>query len=77
MTREFCEDLILEKLKEIWTIYKQYNPNGKYLTLNVLVDEDGEYFAFNNSCYRDGGDENIPINFWINNAVKEEVEENE
>ena len=32
MTREECEKALLAKLKEMWDIYKQYDPEGDYIT---------------------------------------------
>lgn len=41
MNRQECEKLIIEKLKEIVTIYHEYNQDGNYLSLAYLRDEDG------------------------------------
>lgn len=41
MYRRKCEKLILEKMKEIVTIYHEYNPDGNYLSLAYLRDKDG------------------------------------
>ena len=55
-----CEKLLAEKMCEMWTIYKRYNPKGNYLSafitqgslmsvMNDVADEDKdnpiEYFA--------------------------------
>ena len=49
MTREECERKIFEKMLEIVDIYKEYNPEGEYLTLCMLNDD---LFA-NNRYYDD------------------------
>ena len=62
MNKKQCEKLILEKLKEIGDIYLQYNPEGDYLNLFFMKDEDNElYFSFNNSYTEK--DKSKPINF--------------
>lgn len=56
MNREECENQILEKLKEIKDIVKQYDKaDNFYLDLTIM----GNYMAASNRCY-----ENIktPIN---------------
>lgn len=48
MTREECELKICEKVKEIWEIYSEYNPDGYSLGLFTnrggLVMVNNEYF---------------------------------
>ena len=44
MTREECEKILIEKLKEMQEIYKQYNPEGEYLTMCIMTD----YLSINN-----------------------------
>ena len=58
MNRTECEAKILEKLEEIVEIYKQYNPNGTYLT-GALVDN---CISFWNRYYDE--DKDTPINIW-------------
>lgn len=57
MNRVECEAKILEKLKEIKKIYKEYNPNGTHLSLAVVND----CYMFHNSYWDD--DFNTPINY--------------
>ena len=47
MTREVCEELIVAKIKEIAEIYREYNPDGTYLTMSIF---DGR-ITVNNSYY--------------------------
>lgn len=48
MTREECKKQICEKVKEIWGIYKQYNPKGQslgmYSNSSGLVMINDEYW---------------------------------
>lgn len=44
MTQIECETKIMEKLKEIWNIYHEYNPEGTYLDMFILDD----FMACNN-----------------------------
>ncbi len=60
MDRRECEELILEKLKEIGEIYKQYNEDGNWLFLNVNI-KDGEH-CMHNEYWED--DIEKPINLW-------------
>lgn len=52
MTREECEKQICEKVKEIWGIYKQYNPKGQSLRMysnsSGLVMINNEYWKDDN-----------------------------
>ena len=60
MTRTECEKLIIEKLKEISEIHKQYNPNADYLSMSI--SESDNYIAINNKYY--GKDLEYAINKW-------------
>lgn len=51
LTRGECENAILEKIKEIREIVKQYEPKNNYFTLCIF--EDNDYISFTN--YPDGG----------------------
>ncbi len=51
LTREQCENAILEKIKEIREIVKQYEPKNNYFTLCIF--EDNDYVSFTNCP--DGG----------------------
>ena len=52
MTRQECEAAILGKMQEIVDIYHQYNPNGKYLNLTYLDDENDGYIMCNNRHWK-------------------------
>lgn len=56
MTRQECEQQILDKMKEISDLYLQYNPTGKYLA--VFYTENG--ISANNQYWEE--DKNLPIN---------------
>lgn len=76
MTRQECEKKILEKLEEIVDIYHEYHPSGRYLNLDYMSDEDGDFYGFNNRYWvfddpdsEDGEDKDIPVKVWINKEV--------
>ena len=70
MTRQECEQAILQKMEEIVDIYHEYHPEGTYLTL-AYIDDGDRYITFNNRCWRfsdpsegeDGADADTPIDF--------------
>ena len=69
MTRTECERAMLEKLIEIRNIYKEYNPNGKYLSLAYRIgingnddgDWDTERLSILDGVYLDSTDANNQI----------------
>lgn len=61
MTRQECEDMIRQKLKEIDEIQKQYNPEADYLNLTIW-SKDKIYAAWNK--YYDE-DKDAPLDFYI------------
>lgn len=81
--RKICEQKILDKMKEIREIYKEYNPDGRYLTLSIIddsisfwnsyrvahIDEDGVYHEAS------GDDVDTPIDCYVN--IKEDEENGE
>jgi hypothetical protein len=64
MTRAECEDKIKDLFNQIVDVYKEYNPNGQYLSVSLT---DGCCFL-NNACYGkgenydQGADYDIPVN---------------
>ena len=56
-----CETKIQEKLKEIYEIYKEYNPDGDYLGFTIS----NEYIMCNNKYWEGGDDEKKPLHFII------------
>lgn len=58
MTRTECEAAILRKMIEIEEIYKEYNPDGNYLSMYIL---DGHYSVRNDSREED---KECPLNAW-------------
>lgn len=67
MTRKECEQAMEQKLREVVAIYKQYNPDGNYLSMTYLDDRDDGYVQCNNRCW-DKGD-NGPGEDYIANKV--------
>ncbi len=51
MTRKECEEAIEQKLREIVEIYHQYNPQGNYLSMGYINDENGWSIMYNNSSW--------------------------
>lgn len=65
MTRKQCENEILKRLKEIQEIYKQYHPNGDYLSISI-----GNDCISMNNAYWEENDEKNPLNFYEVNGRK-------
>lgn len=60
LTRQETEDSIHELMQRIYEVYKQYNPNGSYLSLTI----NHKYMSMNNVYY--GNDIDHPINAsWV------------
>lgn len=57
MTREECENQILEKLKEIKDIVREYDKSEELYLSMVILDD---YMAANNAFW----ETNTPINFY-------------
>jgi len=81
--RKICEQKILDKMKEIHEIYKEYNPEGRYLTLSI-VDDSIMFWNSYHVAYTDtngihheaGGDDvNTPIDCYVH--IKEDEENGE
>lgn len=70
LTRKECERQIIEKLKEIAKIHKQYNPNANYLDL-CIIESDGYYNAVNQYS---SVDKDAPINVYVFEKEDEEDE---
>ena len=70
MNRQECETAITEKLREIVEIYHGYHPEGRYLSLMYMDNENGEYLQFNNRYWsadgpagENGEDVETPIDY--------------
>ena len=50
MTKQECEQQMLSKLKEIWDIFKEYDPQGNHLSL-CAMDDYFDIFSSNRSVY--------------------------
>lgn len=76
MDRRECEKLIYKKLEEIREIYRQYNPDGIYISMQINDDavDDGEYIQFNNRYWKGGEDENKPLDYCTFTHKSEEQE---
>lgn len=46
ISREECENKLLEKAKEMYEIYKQYNSIDEYLGISMFSD----YISISNGC---------------------------
>ena len=51
MERREIEQNIIKKLHEIWDLYKQYDPDGIYLSLFVSKGESETIFCVNNDYW--------------------------
>lgn len=52
MTKERLEMEIILKTREIFRLYKHYNPNGNYLNISVIETEEGKArLHVNNAFY--------------------------
>lgn len=54
MERSECEKIVLQKWKEIVAIYKQYNPDGRYLSAAFIDDQSEKGIFFSVSTIDDG-----------------------
>ena len=65
MDRTECEAKLESLMRKAWEVYKQYNPEGTYLTMDII---DGKVSA-NNAYFAE--DKEKPIQIW-SVAVTEE-----
>lgn len=65
MTKVECESIIIEKLKEIMSIYHEYNPEGNRLSLYVMND----HYSVNNDYYE--ADCKKPLSAWVEDDYEE------
>lgn len=61
MTRKECEQRIIEKLREIWQIANEYNPNANRCGLNMYILEN-RYHAFRIVEHASPDDPEPPVN---------------
>ena len=55
ITRKECENAIETKLLEIWDVYKEYNPDGDFLSLaisNVTLSFNNKYWEEKRTIHR-------------------------
>ena len=77
MERTECERLLAEKMAEIEEIYHSYNPHGKYLSLSLCRNKDGNdngewrvmCITVNNTYWKD--DKRKPCNFSMWKPIKD------
>lgn len=81
MTRRDIEEKVLTLMMEIWTAYQEYNPDGKYLTMNLSAENlSGEMLLYchaNNAYWSDDGEVGKPLDFTKFIEKTEEGENNE
>ena len=71
LTREKCESMINRLIREIVNVYHLYNPDGKYLSIAYVNEDNDEYVSCNNHYFSAdeetgepaGDDFDHPINF--------------
>lgn len=66
MNKEIIECLIVEKLREIWDICRQYDPDGDYLSMCIFDKEEGFTVSANN-----GADSDKPIGVFYDGETGE------
>lgn len=66
MTREQCENKILDLMIQIDKVYHEYNPYGKYLSMFILDD----CVNMNNSFYADDADCPLDMHYVIESREK-------
>lgn len=69
MTKEECEKKLVNKIKEMWDIYKEYNREGDFI--NVCISN--ENLIINNKYFGDDG--NKPIDYWEHLAEEVNADE--
>lgn len=75
MDRRECEKLIYKKIEEIREIYRKYNPDGTYISIQINDDAvDDEYIQFNNRHWKGGEDEKKPLDYSTFTHKSEEQE---
>ena len=62
INRKECEEQILELLKEIREVYRDYNPQGEYLSMCLNSGS----IHFNNAWFSKESDCKKPIEGWLN-----------
>lgn len=73
MNRHDTEEKILDLLEEIMNVYREYNPDGKYLTMNYGVFNGKMYVNVSNAYWHGGDDENAVITASRNFGEEEAV----
>ena len=66
--RREAEKLMLDKMYEIWEIYKKYNPDGKYLNMSIKVMEDGNG---NDDGSWDAISFNLSNTYWADDSARQ------
>lgn len=71
MNKVECEQLLIQKLLEIQKIYKEYHPDGDYLTLHIS----NIAISINNAHWAGGKDSDHPINvFELKGDLENEIQ---
>ena len=61
MTRQECEAEIIRLLRQIIDVYHVYNPDGNYLSLTYLNENDDQFIGCFNQHWENGADIAKPI----------------
>ena len=67
MKREECENQIRDLMIKIRDVYKEYNPDGKYLSMCI----NGDSAWANNSFYSGGADADHPLDTYFDIESRE------
>lgn len=61
VNRHETEEMLLDLLEEIMNVYREYNPDGKYLSMSFSMVDGNPYVSVNNAYWPGGEDENAVI----------------
>ena len=61
MTRQECEAEIMRLLRQIVDTYHIYNPDGNYLAMTYLNENNDQYITCSNQYWDNGNDRDTPI----------------
>ena len=60
MKRKECEEQIRDLMIQIRNVYKEYNPDGEYLSLAIM----GDTLMANNMCFTESIDADHPVDIY-------------
>ena len=70
LSKDECQTLLIRKIKEMWQIYKEYNPNADYLTAYAMKSTDDRVTRVSFSV-NDDVDDDTKISIWESKEVND------